>query len=74
MFLEELEDLKNRYPARFNLVHVLSREEQDVELFSGRLDPERLGRILDAMLPVDVGRRVVPLRPVRAWSPRPRAC
>ena len=52
MFLEELEDLKNRYPARFNLIHVLSREEQDVELLSGRLDAERLGRILDAMLPV----------------------
>jgi ring-1,2-phenylacetyl-CoA epoxidase subunit PaaE len=52
MFLEELEDLKNRYPARFNLVHVLSREEQDVELLSGRLDPVRLGRMLDAMLPV----------------------
>jgi ring-1,2-phenylacetyl-CoA epoxidase subunit PaaE len=52
MFLEELEDLKNRYPARFNLVHALSREEQDVELLSGRLDAERLGRILDAMVPV----------------------
>ena len=30
MFLEELEDLKNRYPERFALYHVLSREEQDV--------------------------------------------
>ena len=47
MFLEELEDLKNRYPGRFHLVHVLSREEQDVDLFRGRLDPERLERILD---------------------------
>lgn len=53
MFLEELEDLKNRFPARFHLIHVLSREDQDVELFSGRLDPERIGRILDLMLPVD---------------------
>ena len=53
MFLEELEDLKNRYPARFHLVNVLSREEQDVELFSGRLDPERIGRILDVMVPLD---------------------
>ena len=26
MFLEELEDLKNRYPSRLQLVHVLSRE------------------------------------------------
>jgi ring-1,2-phenylacetyl-CoA epoxidase subunit PaaE len=53
MFLEELEDLKNRFPSRFHLIHVLSREAQDVDLFSGRLDPERLGRILDLMVPVD---------------------
>jgi ring-1,2-phenylacetyl-CoA epoxidase subunit PaaE len=52
MFLEELEDLKNRYPGRFHLVHVLSREPQDVELFHGRLDPDRLARILDALVPV----------------------
>jgi ring-1,2-phenylacetyl-CoA epoxidase subunit PaaE len=52
MFLEELEDLKNRYPDRFHLVNVLSRENQDVELFSGRLDRERLERILGAVVPV----------------------
>ena len=46
MFLEELEDLKNRYPGRLQLVHVLSREAQDVELFHGRLDRERLERHL----------------------------
>jgi ring-1,2-phenylacetyl-CoA epoxidase subunit PaaE len=52
MFLEELEDLKNRYPGRFHLVMVMSREPQEVELFDGRLDPERLARILDALVPV----------------------
>jgi ring-1,2-phenylacetyl-CoA epoxidase subunit PaaE len=51
MFLEELHDLKDRFPDRFQLVHVLSREQQDVELFSGRLDAERLRRILTALLP-----------------------
>lgn len=51
MFLEELADLKDRYPDRFTLIHVLSREPQDVELFSGRLDPERLQRFLDTLLP-----------------------
>jgi ring-1,2-phenylacetyl-CoA epoxidase subunit PaaE len=51
MFLDELHDLKDRFPERFWLVHVLSREQQDVELFSGRLDGERLTRILDALLP-----------------------
>jgi ring-1,2-phenylacetyl-CoA epoxidase subunit PaaE len=51
MFLDELHDLKDRFPERFWLVHVLSREQQDVDLFSGRLDGERLTRILDALLP-----------------------
>ncbi|MGN6688159.1 MAG: 1,2-phenylacetyl-CoA epoxidase subunit PaaE [Actinomycetales bacterium] len=53
MFLEELADLKDRYPDRFTLVHVLSREPQEVELFSGRLDPDRLARILDALVPTE---------------------
>ena len=53
MFLDDLHDLKDRFPERFQLVHVLSREQQDVELFSGRLDGERLTRILDALLPAD---------------------
>jgi ring-1,2-phenylacetyl-CoA epoxidase subunit PaaE len=52
MFLEELEDLKNEYPDRFHLINVLSREAQDVELFSGRLDRERLKRIFGAIVPV----------------------
>ncbi len=51
MFLEELEDLKNLHPDRFALYHVLSREEQDVELFTGRIDRERLGVFLDRLVP-----------------------
>ncbi len=53
MFLEELADLKDRFPERLELLHVLSREEQDSELLSGRLDGERLGRLLSAFVPVD---------------------
>jgi ring-1,2-phenylacetyl-CoA epoxidase subunit PaaE len=53
MFLEELEDLKNRYLGRLQLLHVLSREPQGVELFSGRLDPGRVRQILDLLAPVD---------------------
>lgn len=51
MFLEELEDLKNSYPGRFHLIHVLSREAQDVELFSGRIDRPRLERMFATILP-----------------------
>jgi ring-1,2-phenylacetyl-CoA epoxidase subunit PaaE len=51
MFLEEVEDLKDRYPDRLQLVHVLSREPQEVELFSGRLDVDRMGRFLEVIVP-----------------------
>jgi len=55
MFLEDLEDLKNRFPDRFQLIHVLDEEPLDVEILSGRLDADRLGRILDHLvLPDDV--------------------
>ncbi len=52
MFAEELADLKNRYGPRLDLVHVLSREPRDVELFSGRLDADRLRRLLSTLVPV----------------------
>ncbi|MDX3076307.1 2Fe-2S iron-sulfur cluster-binding protein [Streptomyces sp. MI02-7b] len=52
MFLEEVADLKDRYPDRFQLVTVLSREEQQAGLPSGRLDEERLTGLLPALLPV----------------------
>jgi ring-1,2-phenylacetyl-CoA epoxidase subunit PaaE len=55
MFLEELEDLKNRYPERFVLYHVLSREEQEVQLFHGHIDAEHLQVFLDELVrPADV--------------------
>lgn len=51
MFAEELADLKNRFGPRLQLVHVLSREPRDVELFSGRLDAARLRRLLTTLAP-----------------------
>ncbi|MDQ1718707.1 MAG: ring,2-phenylacetyl-CoA epoxidase subunit PaaE [Pseudonocardiales bacterium] len=39
-------------PARMCLVHVLSREPQEVELFSGRLDAAKLRELLPAFLDV----------------------
>ncbi|USX52887.1 1,2-phenylacetyl-CoA epoxidase subunit PaaE [Lentzea sp. HUAS12] len=52
MFAEELSDLKNAHTSRFDLVHVLSREPRDVELFSGRLDADRLRQLLTVLVPV----------------------
>lgn len=53
MFLEELEALKNTYADRFQLLHVLREEGPGVDLLTGRLDPDRLRRILDTVLPAD---------------------
>lgn len=50
MFAEELADLKDRHTTRLQLVHVLSREARDVELFTGRIDAAKLEDLL-ALLP-----------------------
>jgi ring-1,2-phenylacetyl-CoA epoxidase subunit PaaE len=42
MFREVLDDLKDRYMARFSAIHILSRELQDVALFNGHIDGPRL--------------------------------
>jgi ring-1,2-phenylacetyl-CoA epoxidase subunit PaaE len=52
MFHEALEDLKDRYLTRFRLFNVFSREEQDVELFNGRIDAAKVGQFLSTLIPV----------------------
>lgn len=47
MFRTELEDLKDRFLERFHVHHVLSRENQDVELFSGRIDVDRIKKMAE---------------------------
>ncbi|TCP50025.1 ring-1,2-phenylacetyl-CoA epoxidase subunit PaaE [Tamaricihabitans halophyticus] len=49
MFVDELADLKDRYPTRLELMHVLSREPREAELFSGRLDAARLRNVLGVL-------------------------
>lgn len=50
---EELEDLKDQFLSRFNLVFVLSREQLDIELFNGRIDREKCDRLLESWLDAD---------------------
>jgi ring-1,2-phenylacetyl-CoA epoxidase subunit PaaE len=38
MFRDELQDLKDRYLGRFALLFVMSREQQDIDVFHGRID------------------------------------
>lgn len=47
MFRDELEDLASRFADRLEILHVTSREEQRDELLSGRLDAQRLARLLE---------------------------
>ncbi len=49
MFLDELEGLKDRYPDRLQLFHVLSREGSDFPLLSGRIDEAKLRAIHHAL-------------------------
>jgi ring-1,2-phenylacetyl-CoA epoxidase subunit PaaE len=46
MFKEELAALKDTWLDRFNLVHVLSREAQDIELLHGRIDRAKADALL----------------------------
>jgi len=41
IFREELAELKDSYRERFNIVYLMSREQQDVELFNGRITREK---------------------------------
>ncbi|MEO7938569.1 MAG: 1,2-phenylacetyl-CoA epoxidase subunit PaaE [Burkholderiaceae bacterium] len=55
MFKEELEDLKDLYLGRFNLVWIMSRESQDIDLFNGRIDYDKVTSLLTRWIdPADV--------------------
>ncbi len=64
MFRETLEDLKNRFSARFSLLHVFSREPQEIELQNGRIDTEKCKRIFSALINVESIDRVFLCGPV----------
>jgi ring-1,2-phenylacetyl-CoA epoxidase subunit PaaE len=53
MFRDELASLKDQYLTRFNLVHVLSREAQDVPLLHGRIDEEKAALLLRHWVDLD---------------------
>lgn len=45
MFREELEDLKNMYLGRLTIIHVLEHNAQEIDLFTGRVDADKLERL-----------------------------
>lgn len=46
LFRNELLELKDQYMGRLRLVYVMSREQQDIELFNGRITEEKCGQLL----------------------------
>ncbi|WP_347108281.1 1,2-phenylacetyl-CoA epoxidase subunit PaaE [Paenarthrobacter sp. S56] len=50
MFLEELADLKDKYPSRLALHHVLSREQRIAPLMTGRIDADKLQALLSSAI------------------------
>ena len=51
MFNEALQDLKDRYAHRFTMVHILSRQAQEVDLLQGRIDADKVKALVDSLLP-----------------------
>ncbi|NWL80879.1 phenylacetate-CoA oxygenase/reductase subunit PaaK [Pseudomonas taiwanensis] len=52
LFREQLEDLKNTYLQRLNLIFVFSREQQDVDLYNGRIDADKCGQLFSRWIDV----------------------
>ena len=52
MFNEALQDLKDRYAGRLTLIHILSRQAQEVPLLEGRIDADKVRALMGTLLPV----------------------
>ncbi|MGF6233179.1 ring-1,2-phenylacetyl-CoA epoxidase subunit PaaE [Inquilinus ginsengisoli] len=53
LFREALEELKDRFLGRLSVFHVLSQEEQDLPILSGRLDGDKVRRLLRLVVPAE---------------------
>jgi ring-1,2-phenylacetyl-CoA epoxidase subunit PaaE len=51
IFLEALAGLKDKHLGRFEIYHFLDQEEQDIELFNGMLNRERVNEAIAALVP-----------------------
>ncbi|MFM7769572.1 MAG: 1,2-phenylacetyl-CoA epoxidase subunit PaaE [Bacteroidota bacterium] len=53
MFRDEIEDLKDEYLGRLRVFHVLSGEPNDISLFHGRIDDEKIEGFTKQFIPID---------------------
>jgi ring-1,2-phenylacetyl-CoA epoxidase subunit PaaE len=51
IYLETLAALKDKHLGRFEIYHFLEQEEQDIDLFNGMLNRERLEEAIKALVP-----------------------
>lgn len=55
IFKSEIEDLKNQFMGRFSVYHILSREQADAQILSGRIDRDKCRYFLDKIIrPEDI--------------------
>lgn len=47
MFREELEDLKNLYMGRLNVIHILETDAQEIELFTGLVTQDKCAALFE---------------------------
>jgi ring-1,2-phenylacetyl-CoA epoxidase subunit PaaE len=50
MLCSDLNDLKDQYLDRFQMIHLLSREQQDIEQLNGRIDQKSITKIIESGL------------------------
>ena len=53
MFREELEDLKNEFLGRLNVIHVLEDESQEIDLFRGRVDGDKCAALFRTWIDIE---------------------
>ncbi|HEX2153198.1 MAG TPA: 1,2-phenylacetyl-CoA epoxidase subunit PaaE [Acidimicrobiia bacterium] len=53
MFFDEVQGLKDRYPDRLHLIHVLSREQPELDLYAGRIDEDKLETLFTSVVDYD---------------------
>lgn len=53
MLRDALADLKDNFLDRLSIIHVMSREKQDIDLFNGRIDAEKCRALCSQWIPLD---------------------
>ncbi len=53
MFREELEDLKNLHMGRFNVIHILETDAQEIDLFTGLVTQEKCAELFKGWIDIE---------------------